>query len=107
MVVIAGGIGLYKFLNRSNPTPPAPFQTTKITRLTATGKARGAAISPDGKYVAYVVDDAGQESVWIRQVATTIDVQIVPPEAGIHHGRLAFSRDGNFIYYRLLHRSGG
>ncbi len=105
LLAVSGiAFALYKFA--ASDTPAAPFQTTKITRLTATGKARGAAISPDGKYVAYVVNDAGQESVWIRQVATTRDVQIIPPEAGIHYG-LAFSRDGNFIYYRLIDRRSG
>ncbi len=95
LLAVSGiAFALYKFA--ASDTPAAPFQTTKITRLTATGKARGAAISPDGKYVAYVVDDAGQESVWVRQVATTSDVQIIPPEAGLHQG-LTFSRDGNSL----------
>ena len=50
-VVITSGIGLYKFVNWSGSTPPAPFQAMKMTPLTSTGKATSAVISPDGKQV--------------------------------------------------------
>ena len=49
-----------------------------MTRLTSDGKASDAAISPDGKYVVYVNDDNGRQSLWVRQVATGSDVQIIP-----------------------------
>jgi Tol biopolymer transport system component len=70
----------------------------KITRLTSTGKARYAAISPDGRYVVHVVDEDGQQSLWMRQVAPSSNVQIVPP-ANFSYGGLSFSPDGNYIYY--------
>lgn len=71
----------------------------KITRLTANGKTENAAISPDGKTVVYVLRDAGQRSLWIRQVATSSNVQIVAP-AEMFIGRETFSPDGNYIYYQ-------
>jgi Tol biopolymer transport system component len=78
-----------------------PFQKTQITRLTTNGKVTIAAISPDGKYVAYVTDEAvlqgGRETLWVRQVGTGSDVQIVPP-ADVGYGGLIFSRDGDFLY---------
>jgi hypothetical protein len=55
------------------PKPP-PFQKVEVTRLTKTWKVKIAAISPDGRYVAYVEGEAmGQggayrESIWVRQV---------------------------------------
>jgi hypothetical protein len=45
-----------------------------------------AAISPDGKYVAHVKSDAGQQSLWLRQVTTTSDTQIVPPSPQKYSG---------------------
>ncbi len=42
-VVIAAGIGLYKFVNRSG-SMPVPFQAMKMTGLTSTGKATSAVI---------------------------------------------------------------
>jgi Tol biopolymer transport system component len=56
------------------------------------------AISADGKYVAYALTDAGQQSVWLRQIATNKELQIVPPEGTDIYG-LTFTRDGNYVFY--------
>jgi len=76
----------------------APSQALQIKRLTFTGKATEAAISPDGKYVAYVLAEGGQRSLWLSQVAVANHNQIVPP-AEVVYRNLTFSPDGNFIYY--------
>jgi Tol biopolymer transport system component len=73
----------------------------KITRLTTSGKASSVAISPDGKYVVHVQDDGGQQSLYMRQVATQSNVQIVAPSTR-RLGPLHFSPDGNYIYYRVF-----
>ncbi len=97
VVVLAGIIGsLYYWV----APKVVPFQKTEITRLTTNGKVRIAAISPDGKYVAYVTGEVsffGRETLWVRQVGTGSDVQIVPP-ADVRYGGLTFSRDGDFLY---------
>ncbi len=97
LFVIVGGAGfwLYKFINQK---APASGQALKITRLTSTGKATRAAISPDGKYVVYAQDEGGQQSLWVTQVAASSKVQIVPPAEANYVG-ITFARDGNFIYY--------
>jgi Tol biopolymer transport system component len=96
-ILVAGvAFGLYKWIGQRQRT--APTQTLKITRLTSTGKATTAAISPDGKYVVYAQDEDGQESLWMAQVAVSSNVQIVPPAQANYRG-ITFSRDGNFIYY--------
>jgi Tol biopolymer transport system component len=88
--------GLYKLLVRRKPG--TSFQVMSIERLTQVGNAQTAAISPDGKYVAYTAGDPGEQSFWLRQVATRRDIQIVPPAAGVYAG-LTFSHDGNYVYY--------
>jgi eukaryotic-like serine/threonine-protein kinase len=80
------------------PAFPAPFQNVRLTRLTTSGKASDAAISPDGKYVAYLASDAEGYSIWIRHVATSSNVQIVAPSDGAR-GSLTFSPDSNYLYY--------
>ena len=75
-----------------------PSLTMKIARLTTSGKANLAAISPDGKYAVHVASEDGQQSLRVRQVNTTSEVQIVPP-AEVRYTGLTFSRDGDFIYY--------
>ena len=73
-------------------------RTMKIARLTSTGTADQAAISPDGKYVVHVASENGQQSLRVRQVSTNSDVQIVPP-SDVQYAGLTFSHDGDFIYY--------
>jgi Tol biopolymer transport system component len=75
-----------------------PFHRIKTTRLTTTGKAWEGAISPDGKYLAYTGDvGTGKYAVWLRQIATGREVQILPPSDD--YWGLKFSPDGEFIYY--------
>jgi eukaryotic-like serine/threonine-protein kinase len=95
LVIAAIGVGLYKFIGgkKSGSVPTLKFQ-----RLTISGRASDAAISPEGKYVAHVKSDAGQQSLWLRQVNTTSDTQIVPPSTENYYG-IMFSRDGDYIYY--------
>jgi Tol biopolymer transport system component len=75
----------------------------KMARLTTTGKASAAAVSPDGKLVVHVVDDGKQESLWIRQVSTSSNVQIIPP-AEVNYLGLTFSPGGDYLYYILWDR---
>jgi Tol biopolymer transport system component len=96
VLVIAGGFGIYSFLTRSGPTP---FQNFTITQVTNTGKAEKAAISPDGKYILNVQNDNGLQSLWLRNVPTGSDTQILAPAAAIYNS-LIFSPDGNYVYFR-------
>jgi len=96
VLLVAAGFGLYAFLSRSKP---APFENFSITQVTNTGKAELAAISPDGKYVLNAQNDNGLQSLWLRNVPTGSDTQIVPP-ASVVYGSLIFSPDGNYVYFR-------
>jgi Tol biopolymer transport system component len=70
----------------------------QITKLTESGKATHVAISPDGHYLVYALRAGGKEGLWLRQVATGSDVQILPAEAIGFQG-MTFSPDGNYIYF--------
>lgn len=77
---------------------PRPFDAMRITRMASSGRSTYAAISPDGKYVAYSVDENGKQSLWIRQVVSGSDIRIV--QAGdVHFVGCAFSPDSNYLYY--------
>jgi len=75
-----------------------PFERASITRVTESGKTVFGSISPDGRYVAYVLRESVDRSLWVRQLATGSNVQIVAPAEG---GYLepTFTPDGNYIYY--------
>jgi eukaryotic-like serine/threonine-protein kinase len=98
--VFAGaGYGVYQLLHKPTPgTVSAPQENMQITRLTTSGNVRRAVISPDGKYVAYEADLGGEQSLWLRQVATDSNIQIVPPTQESFRG-LAFSPDATFVYF--------
>jgi Tol biopolymer transport system component/DNA-binding winged helix-turn-helix (wHTH) protein len=91
-VLIAGAIALWP--HRST----IPFEKIQLTRLTTTGNALRAAMSPEGRYLAYVASEAGRQSLRLRQVATGKDLELVPPSPVDFYG-LTFSHDGTFIYY--------
>jgi DNA-binding winged helix-turn-helix (wHTH) protein/Tol biopolymer transport system component len=74
------------------------FESARLAKFTTTGKAVKVAVSPDGKYVAFVLNDAGQQSVWLRQLGTGQELQIVPPKRTDIYG-LTFTRDGNYVFY--------
>jgi Tol biopolymer transport system component len=92
--LLAGGIWLTRNYTDTRATA-APVQ---ITKLTSTGRAITPAISPDGKYVTYVTDELGKQSLWIRQTETLSTQQILPP-ADVSFQGLTFSPDGNYLYY--------
>lgn len=93
---MTGGLvfAIYEFLTRADKPPP----TIKIERLTTNGRTSDAAISPDGKYVVYILNEGGQQSLWTRQVATTSNVQIIPA-ADVRYLGLVFSPDSNYINF--------
>lgn len=98
LAIVAGGVfGIYKFLKRSE-TSPARFQRINVTKLTTNGNALFASISPDGKYVSYVKSEGGRESLWLRQVDSTGNLELIAPRPG-HYLGVAFSPDGGWIYY--------
>ena len=98
VLAAAAGFGIYKLTGHTSKPTAAAFQSIHLTRLTNTGKSRVAAISPDGKYVVHVIEDAGKQSLWVRQVTTANNVQIVPPAETTYFG-MTFSADGNYVYY--------
>jgi serine/threonine protein kinase/Tol biopolymer transport system component len=93
---VAGGAVLWSKLkgNDSDHT----FRKIRFSQLTNTGNATVATVSPDGKYVVHVVNDGTMSSLWIRQIATLSNIQIVPPSEARYVG-VTFSKDGHWVYY--------
>ncbi len=75
-----------------------PFQNISITKITNTGNAREVAISPDGKYILNVVEENGQQSLWLRNLPTNSVTQVVAG-ADVTYSHLRFSPDGNYLYF--------
>ncbi|HEY1402633.1 MAG TPA: hypothetical protein VGB05_00760, partial [Pyrinomonadaceae bacterium] len=101
-VALAGlAFGVYyvaRWIRPATNAPVASLQNMKFTKLQAAGQTTNAVVSPDGKYVARTVYEAGKMSVRVRQVATTTEKELVAPSESAYTG-LTFSPDGTFLYY--------
>jgi serine/threonine protein kinase len=95
VLVAAAAYGIYAFLTRSHPTP---FQDIAVTKVTDTGDAVQAAISPDGNYILSMTRNNGLASLWLRNVPTNSNTQVQPPADAYYKG-LRFSPDGNYFYF--------
>jgi eukaryotic-like serine/threonine-protein kinase len=76
------------------------FQNPSIASLTSSGDVIQARISPDARYLAYVSNQHGQFSLWVRQIAINSAVQIIPPSNRAIND-IAFTPDGNFLDYSI------
>ena len=102
IVLAAAGYGVYSMLGGGKKA--IPFQNYTITQITDNGKSQLAAISPDGKYILSVVNDAGKASVWLRHVPTNSDTQIIAPAEAIYRD-FEFSPDANYFHFRKARTS--
>jgi len=95
IVVLAIAAGAYLWSSR-----PRGFnlQNMKIAQLTDSGNAGAAALSPDGRYIVYVLQDGAMESLWVRQVATGGNVQVLAPDQ-VHFVAVSFTPDGNYVTF--------
>ncbi len=99
-LVLAAIVAFGALYFRPGPEPSArgpKANQLKITRVTASGKVIAAAISPDGKFVAYNVSDQGEQSLWVRQMSTGQSLELIPMRRAAYWG-LAFSPDGDIFF---------
>jgi len=98
VAVAASGVAFWAMRQGKTGAAPPPFETMRMTTQTSRGDVTEAAISFDGRYLAYLTGAVGQSSVRVRQVATGSDVEVVPSEDGLFEG-LSFTPDGNYLFY--------
>jgi eukaryotic-like serine/threonine-protein kinase len=97
VVLLAAGYGIYSLLTRKHALA---FENFSVTKLTETGDAIDAALSPDGKYILTLLRDKankGLASLSLRNVPTNSMTQVEPP-ADVWYNGLRFSPDGNYFY---------
>ena len=99
VVVVSSGFVFWRFFNTSskNLGDLVANLPLKIERLTDSGQSRNAAISPDGKYVAYTQMFKGRHSIWLRQLTTNTNSEIVAPSDDIIG--MTFSHSGEYLYF--------
>ncbi len=99
LIVLAAVVfAIYHYGLKPKPAP-ARFERVKLTRITTEGKLQSVAVSPDGKYIAYVLLEAGKRSLWTKHLATDSRVQIVAPSPATIMTPFFFSHDGGYVFY--------
>jgi Tol biopolymer transport system component/DNA-binding winged helix-turn-helix (wHTH) protein len=100
LLAIAVAVGLFRFtqIDKAASDFAALSPLTRTTQLTNTGQVLRAAVSPDGKFVAYIQSERGQESLWLRHVEVAGGIEIVQPSGSYFVG-ITFSPDSNSIFY--------
>jgi len=106
MALVLAFIGVFYVggLRQSELTATS-LEEIKMEPLTTSGNAIRGAISPDGKFVAYVQREGNLDSLWIRPTATKSDKEIVPAEPGVFILGVTVKPDGNFVDYVRLDRN--
>jgi eukaryotic-like serine/threonine-protein kinase len=102
-LIAAAGV-LYVLLTRGGGDTTSDRRTVsiadlKIEALTTSGTAALPAISPDGKYVVYIENGGGMDSLRVRQVATGSNVEIVKGQPGVFITGATVTPDGAFVNY--------
>ena len=97
LLVVAGlSAAIYRRVAASR-IPHVDVQSMKMTRITDNGNVGVAAISRDGRHVAYTLRDP-QQSLWVQQMASESKVRVVPASAESITG-VTFSSDGNNLFF--------
>jgi serine/threonine protein kinase len=108
VVAILGALAYFSstLFSEKSASTNSSFSAAKLSRITNDGQTVMPAISPDGKYVAFLKGESGKQSLVVRQIATESSVVILP-ERSDFYARPVFSPDGNFVYYLTVDRAIG
>ena len=85
-------------VNLFRAKPQSRFGNMKINKVTNNGRIHSAAISPNGNYLAYVIKEGEQRSLWVKYLVTNSNIQITQPELEAYMTPV-FSHDSNYIYF--------
>ena len=107
LILLVGAIAIGGLLLRDRAATAAPILSAPfgLEKLSTDGNVFHIALSPDGKNVVYTHRVAGKQSIWLRQLETSNNVQIVAPSDDFYGG-LVISPDGNSVYFVRGSRTG-
>jgi len=89
---------LFYVLQAATSRRAVPRADLQLARVTGSGDIQVAGISPDGKYVAYVRETGGRQTLWLKQLATGRLLELAAIGEYQCPG-VAFSPDGNYVYF--------
>jgi Tol biopolymer transport system component len=97
LVLVAAIVAAW-WMNRRLPTARGSSGRVSIERLTTTGTAIDAAISPDGRQLAWVESAGGMQGLRLRRLDQGQTIELVPA-AVVGYWGISFTPDGSRIFY--------
>jgi serine/threonine protein kinase/Tol biopolymer transport system component len=95
VLAVCAIVAFYMLGHRATKSAPTQYS---FRQLTFSGKVQNAVISPDGKFLAYVLSKPEGFTLHTLSIATGSDVEIVPAGAGCCQ-EPAFSPSGDYVYF--------
>ena len=108
LVALGLGFGASRFLSATNEGKAigeTVHGTVEVQALTHSGDAWDGVISPDGRYVVFLQEPAGQlgeRTFWLADQATWGAERLPVPAVTGRPDLLGWSRNGQHLYYRVL-----
>jgi len=97
LTLLVISVGLW-FVLRGRWASPSASQNAQVVKLTNSGKVVCAALSPDGKYVAQVVEDGEKQTLLVTNYANAASTTVVPADAARYIG-ITFAPAGDYLYF--------
>ncbi|MBC7898612.1 MAG: PD40 domain-containing protein [Saprospiraceae bacterium] len=93
------GTGIW-YATSKNQEPAAPILSALFSaeKLPTSGNSEFAAISPDGKYAAYTDETGGKRNIWLRNLESSENLQVVPPSDDYYFD-LDFSNSSESLFF--------
>jgi len=95
-VLVAAAAAAWWGLGRSG-SDRTMVSELSLQPLTFHGQAGDAAISPDGRFIAYVRRSGSESSVVVKQLRSDSEVVILPPRSGFQYFAPAVTPDGGYV----------
>lgn len=96
-LIVALITGAAYYARRRFTAHDASVDRMEVAPVAGTSAANEVAISPDGKYLTVIREQADGETLLVRQTASGSEMKLVPN--GRELRRPIFSRDSNYVYY--------
>ena len=101
VAMIAVGVVAW-LLGRSSVIPavelPVASSAISVQSITSSGDVTAAAISPDGRLVAYVRSNQGEQSLNLRQIGSAQSLELIPARVAAYWG-VTFTNDATAVVY--------
>lgn len=97
LLIVAATV--YLGFSRSATGTRLPFRSFDVVQVSGTKNAEMVAISSDARRLAYVMEESGRQSLWVRTLEDGAQPIRLLAAANVQFRALTFSPDNSFVYY--------